>query len=71
MILIFAIIKFYIKFDYLGPPSIDFEPIVPKGSSIYSYYDIPNPKIRHEPAMLEISNKDDPYLSHFSFVDIN
>jgi hypothetical protein len=41
--------RFYAKFDHIGPPESSFDKIVPKGSNLYTYYDIPNPKAKKEP----------------------
>lgn len=67
--LVFLYMRFLMPFSQMGPPVVDFTPIVPKKSEIYSYYDIKDPKIKHEMQVLELSQ--DPYLSHFNFKDIN
>jgi hypothetical protein len=48
---------------------VKFNPIIPRGNAIYSYYGIPNPKAKKEPILLEMNN--DPYLSYFTFNDIS
>ena len=48
---------------------VGFNPIIPRGNAIYSYYGIPNPRLKKEPQLLEINK--DPYLSYFTFNDIS
>jgi hypothetical protein len=56
----------------MGPPSVDFTPIVPKKSEVYTYYDLKDPKIKKELAVLELAHPEsDPNLSHFVFKDIS
>ena len=64
----FLCLKYSYKFEQNGPPIVSFQPIVPKGSAVYSYYGLPNPKQKKEPTLLQLSS--DPYLSSFSFSDI-
>lgn len=40
----FLFLKYSFKFEQNGPPIVSFQPIVPKGSAVYSYYGMPNPK---------------------------
>jgi hypothetical protein len=56
-------------FAQMGPPVVNFTPIVPKKAEIFTYYDLKDPKIKKELQVLEMSQ--DPYLSYFSFKDIN
>lgn len=64
----FLFLKYSFKFEQNGPPLVNFQAIVPKGSAVYSYYGLPNPKQKKEPTLLQLSS--DPYLSSFSFSDI-
>ena len=34
--------------DQIGPPVADFAPIVPEDQEVYSYYGLPNPKLKKE-----------------------
>ena len=36
----FLCMRFLISFEQMGPPMVDFTPIVPKKSEVYAYYDI-------------------------------
>lgn len=67
--LVFLYMRFVTTWGQMGPPVVDFTPIVPKKSEVFTYYDLPDPKIKHEMQVLELSK--DPYLSHFNFKDIN
>ena len=40
--------------DQIGVPIADFPPIVPKDQEVYSYYGLPNPKLKKEPQLLEL-----------------
>ena len=46
--LVFLYMRFLTSFSQMGPPVVDFAPIIPKKSEVYSYYDIKDPKIKHE-----------------------
>ena len=48
---------------------VKFNPIVPRGNAIYSYYGLNNPRAKREPQILEINK--DSYLSYFVFNDIS
>ena len=48
-ILLYVGFRFYGNFQQIGPPEQKFEYIVPKGSNVYSYYGIQNPKQKKEP----------------------
>lgn len=67
--LVFLYMRFLMPFSQMGPPVVDFTPIVPKHAEVFSYYDLKDPKIKHEMQVLEVSQ--DPYMSHFNFKDIN
>ena len=64
----FLVLRYGFQFEQIGPPVVNFEPIVPKGSAIYTYYGIDNPKLKKDLLPLEISK--DPFLHHFSFIDV-
>ena len=66
---VFLYLRFVMNFSQMGPPVVNFAPIVPKKAEVYSYYDIKDPKIKKELQVLELSQ--DPFLSHFNFKDIN
>jgi hypothetical protein len=66
---VFLYMRFLMNFAQMGPPVVNYTPIVPKNSEIYAYYDIKDPKTRKESQVLELSL--DPFLSHFTFKDIN
>ena len=61
----FFFLRYGFSFDQNGPPIVNFPPIVPKNTAIYSYYGVPNPKQRKELQLLVPSN--DQMLSSFSF----
>lgn len=61
-------VRFCGDFQTVSPPLAKFDPIIPTGSEVYSYYQIPDPRITREPLALEISQ--DPLLSHFTFADV-
>jgi len=52
----------------MGPPLVQYEAIIPKGNSVFSYYGFTNPKAKRDMQVLEMSK--DPLLSHFRFMDI-
>lgn len=64
----FVAIRYGYHFEQIGPPIVNFTPIVPKGNARFSYYGLPNPQQKKEPQLLELAK--DPLLSHFKFVDI-
>jgi len=68
---LFAFARYGYSYEQIGPPIADFQAIVPKGQEVYDYYGLPNPKRKKETQLLELQYEDDPYLNHFSFVDIN
>ena len=59
------------KFEELGVPAVKFDPIVPKGQEIYSYYGISNPQEKKELKALELASKNDILMSSFKFADIS
>lgn len=69
---VFALVYFYVTYVHSysmnGPPLAAYEPIVPKGNSLFAYYGLPNSKLKKEPQILEISK--DMQMSHFSFSDV-
>ena len=44
LITVFVTIRYGYTFDTIGPPIANFEPVIPKGAAIYSYYGVNNPK---------------------------
>lgn len=69
LVLIFLVSRFGVNYTKIGPPIAKFEPVVPRGNSIYSYYGLPNPKIKQEKQILEINR--DPYMTQFRFNDLS
>jgi hypothetical protein len=39
----------FVHYDPLTPPIAEFDAVVPHGSQVYSYYDLPDPKVKHQP----------------------
>lgn len=57
MILLFTGAYFGAKmytYEQIGPPIVDFAKIVPKGSSLYTYYGLPNPKTKKEMPTIDL-----------------
>ena len=46
--LLFLYMRFFAKWEQMGPPVVDFTPIVPKKNEVFTYYDIKDPKIKKE-----------------------
>jgi len=65
---VFLFLRFGYHFKHIGPPLVDYESVVPRGNSVFTYYGITNPKVKKDLKTLEMTQ--DEMLSHFSFVDI-
>lgn len=63
--------RFY-QFEQIGngQPVVDYPHIIPRGNDAYAYYNLPDPKAKKEPKMIDM-HPDDEYMSHFYFADVN
>ena len=60
----------FVRFTPISPPVANFETVMPHGQQIYSYYNLPNPKVKQQPQMLELASKTDPMMTYFKFADV-
>lgn len=44
---------------------------MPRDAEVFSYYGLPNPKVKKELKALELGSRRDPLMSHFKFADIS
>lgn len=50
----FIMAKYLYSYDQIGSPIADYKAIVPEDQEVYTYYGLPNPKIKREPQLLEL-----------------